>query len=59
MITVNISLPDSLKTYLDEVVDDSLETGSEAIALGFLDALEFAYVRTDPSPAIRLPTVCL
>jgi hypothetical protein len=59
MITVSIWLPDSLKTYPDKIVDDSLETGSEAIALRFLEALESVYVRADPSPAIRPPTVRL
>jgi toxin ParE1/3/4 len=40
---------------VDEIVGYYLETGSEAIALGFLDALESAYARIGPSPAIGSP----
>jgi toxin ParE1/3/4 len=39
---------------VDEIVDYYLETGSEAIALGFLDALESAYARPESRYAYEL-----
>jgi toxin ParE1/3/4 len=40
---------------VDDIIDHYLETSSEAIALGFVDALESAYVQIGLSPAIGSP----
>jgi toxin ParE1/3/4 len=40
---------------VDEIIDHYLETSSEAIALGFVDALESAYNQIGLNPAIGSP----
>ncbi|MBK1619277.1 plasmid stabilization protein [Lamprobacter modestohalophilus] len=37
---------------VDEIIEHYLETSPEAIALGFVDALESAYARIGSNPAI-------
>ena len=40
---------------VDEIIDYYLETSPEAIALGFVDALESAYAQIGLSPALGSP----
>ncbi|MEA3643576.1 MAG: type II toxin-antitoxin system RelE/ParE family toxin [Lamprobacter sp.] len=40
---------------VDEIIEYYLETSSEAIALGFVDALESAYAEIGSNPAIGSP----